>query len=139
MTGKRLLYRGYALVYLQGEDALEPARDSDERCMTYFVGSALSGIRVSDYRQPSVEVARRTLAGEPTQPFADAFNQPAWVEVRAAEDGVEVRLRECRAKEGLPILWMGVSEGESLPEHYAEWEVVRRVSRRRLAFASLIP
>ncbi len=135
MSDRKLEYRGYARVYLQGADALEPTPECDERQMTYFVGSEQSSILVSDYRPVSVTAAKRALEGVDTAAFAESFNQPAWIEIRTQGETAEIKLRDCRAQDGLPVLWMGTVEGEELPEHQAAWEVVRRLERERLAFA----
>ncbi len=139
MSEKQLQYRGFAQVYLQGPDALEPAADCGERQMSYFVGYPASAIQVLDYRQRPVEVAHRVLAGEEVSDFAGEFNRPAWVEIRATDKAVEIKLRDCRSEGELPTLWMGTTDSERLPDHPARWEVIKPLGRSRLAFAVLVP
>ena len=132
-------FQGNSDIYLQGRDALEPVNGT-AGCMTYFVGSAHSKIRVRDHREKSIRAAIDTLNGRDREAdlFADIFNQPGWVKIQSAEERVEIDIHEGQTNEDSPTLWLGVIHDGKMAVNDIVWEVLKPVSRSQIAFAALI-
>ncbi len=127
-----------ANVYLQGRGALEPTGGGSLERMTYYVASPTSHIRVQDFRPNPNRVARQVLQGDDSETFADAFSQPAQVEIHHRADGIDIDLHEPKSNGDGRTLWLGVLEGDRWPVHSTEWEVLKPVSETEIAFAALV-
>ena len=82
MNNYKTKFSGFADIYLQGLDALQPLEDKPEH-MTYYLGCPVSNILIQDYRLEAAVAARLALNGHNENNFADVFNCPAWVEIQS--------------------------------------------------------
>jgi hypothetical protein len=141
-TGNHL-YKGHVQIYLQGQNALIPIGEICKDQMTYFIGSKRSQLLIRDFRENAILAAQRALSGLDDTQFADIFNQPAYVEIIMAdkvndEEKIEVDLYPTAKIGDFPVLWMGVIDDLLMPILDTEWEFLRPISLKKVAFAAMV-
>lgn len=145
MNNFQNLYSGMANVYLQGQNALCPIEESIQlsKEIRYCIGDSATSLFITDLRITPVLEASEALRLGYQNGFSKTFNQQAWVEVsyEPSSEKVEIELHdpimdETGQKE-LPLLWMGVLEGNIMPAYEVEWEVFKSLPGGT-AFVSLI-
>lgn len=133
-----VLFQGTVKIYLQGHNALLITGKPDKVPMTYYIGEKSTKLRIIDFRQVPSTVAQRILKGDEPPGFADLFNQPAKVEVRINEEKVTIKLHN-KEEDKLPfILWLGVTNDNTMPNYETRWEFLRPIAKTKTAFAALI-
>jgi len=143
MLNENVLYRGNVQIHLQGPRALLPIDSSREDQVTYFIGSKKSRLLIRDFREEPILAAQRAPTGVEAAEFAVAFNQPAYAEVSVAENGtepekVEINLRPADKEEDSPVLWLGVKNDLLMPMLDIEWEILRPISSKKIAFTAMV-
>ncbi|MFT3893101.1 MAG: hypothetical protein QM730_15840 [Anaerolineales bacterium] len=143
MIDKTILFRGNVQVELQGQNALIPVGEISPQKMTYYVGSKRSKILVIDYRQNPILAAQQVLSGLDGEKFADIFNQAAYAEMIGSDhapdfEEIEIHLYPISHNGEFPVFWFGIIDDLKMPNVDAEWEILRPISRKKLAFATLI-
>ncbi|HEX2619474.1 MAG TPA: hypothetical protein VHL11_04980, partial [Phototrophicaceae bacterium] len=89
MSEPNYLYRGNVQIHLQGHNALLPIASNREDQVSCFIGSRRSKLILRDFREQPILAAHHTPSGIKGSEFADAFNQPAYVEVSVVEKDTE--------------------------------------------------
>ncbi|HLO13634.1 MAG TPA: hypothetical protein VK206_02320 [Anaerolineales bacterium] len=143
MLEENVLYRGNVQIYLQGENALLPVDSTRQDQAAYFIGSKKSKLLIRDFRKKPIRAAHRAPAGIDGAEFADAFNQPAYIEVSIAEKGkelekIEINLRPTDISDDFPVLWLGVKNDLLMPMLDIEWEIMRPISSKKIAFTAMV-
>lgn len=143
MSKENVLYRGNVQIYLQGENALLPVNSSHEDQVAYFIGSKKSKLLIRDFREEPILAAHQASLGIENTQFADAFNQPAYAEVAIADKGgepekIEINLRPTQENEDFPVLWLGVKNDLLMPMLDIEWEILRPISSKKIAFTAMV-
>ena len=143
MLNENVLYRGNVQVHLQGPRALLPTDSSHPDQLTYFIGSKKSKLLIRDFREEAILAAQRNPTGVETAEFAAAFNRPAYAEVAVDALGeqpepVEIHLRPARDDQDNPVLWLGVKNDELMPMLDIEWEIMRPISSKKIAFTAMV-
>jgi len=143
MSNENYLYQGNVQIHLQGQHALLPIESKHEDQVTYFIGSKKSRLLIRDFREEPILAAQRASAGIEGIEFAAAFNQPAYAEVAIAENGsepekVEINLRPAERSNDIPVLWLGVKNDLLMPMLDIEWEILRPISAKKVAFTAMV-
>jgi len=143
MLNENVLYRGNVQIHLQGQHALLPIDSTHEDQVAYFIGSKKSKLLIRDFREEPILAAHRAPAGIEGAEFAVAFNQPAYAEVSIAEKGsepekIEINLRPTDESEDFPVLWLGVKNDLLMPMLDIEWEILRPISSKKIAFTAMV-
>src|SRR5512138_2354051 len=143
MLNENILYRGNVQIHLQGDKALLPADCTREDQIAYFIGSKKSKLLIRDFRQQAILAAQRNPAGVQGADFAAVFNQPAYAEVAMDALGenpepVEINLRPAKDDEDHPVLWLGVKNDALMPMLDIEWEIMRPISSKKVAFTAMV-
>jgi hypothetical protein len=143
MSEPSVLYRGNVQIYLQGENALLPVDSTRGDQAAYFIGSKKSRLLIRDFRKKPIRLAHRASSGIEGAEFADAFNQPAYAEVSIADKGngaekIEINLRPTKEHEDFPVLWLGVKNDMLMPMLDIEWEILRPISSKKIAFTAMV-
>jgi hypothetical protein len=143
MFNENVLYRGNVHIHLQGPRALLPADSTHENQVTYFIGSKKSRLLIRDFREEPILAAQRNPAGIEGADFTVAFNQPAYAEVAMEALGeeperVEIHLRPAKENEDSPVLWLGVKNDMLMPMLDIEWEIMRPISAKKIAFTAMV-
>ena len=143
MSSENYLYQGNVHIHLQGQHALLPIGSQREDQVTYFIGSKKSRLLIRDFREEPIQAAQRAPLGIQGAEFAVAFNQPAYAEVAVTENGnepekVEINLRPAKKDDNIPVLWLGVKNDFLMPMLDIEWEILRPISARKVAFTAMV-
>jgi hypothetical protein len=143
MLNDNVLYRGNVQIHLQGQRALLPIDSNREDQVTCFIGSRKSKLLIRDFREEPILAAQRAPAGLEAAEFAVAFNQPAYAEVSVTPNGsepekVEINLRPAEDSEDIPVLWLGVKNDLLMPMLDIEWEILRPISSKKIAFTAMV-
>jgi hypothetical protein len=143
MSGENFLYQGNVHIHLQGQHALLPINSTREDQVTCFIGSKKSKLLIRDFREEPIIAAQRAPAGIEGAEFAVAFNQPAYAEVAIARNGsepekVEINLRPAEDSDDIPVLWLGVKNDLLMPMLDIEWEILRPISLKKVAFTAMV-
>jgi hypothetical protein len=51
---------------------------------------------------------------------------------------VEIHLRPAKENEDSPVLWLGVKNDALMPMLDIEWEIVRPISSKKIAFTAMV-
>lgn len=143
MSEENYLYRGNVQIHLQGQNALLPIPSNREDQVACFIGSRRSRLILHDFREEPVLAAHHAASGIKGSEFADAFNQPAYVEVSIVEkdsepEKIEINLHAARRDEDFPVLWLGVKNDSLMPMLDIEWEIMRPISIEKVAFTAMV-
>lgn len=143
MANENFLYQGNVHIHLQGPHALLPIDSTREDQVTYFIGSKKSKLLIRDFREEPIQAAQRAPLGIQGAEFAVAFNQPAYAEVAVVENGsepekVEISLRPAKGRDDSAVLWMGVKNDLLMPMLDIEWEIMRPISAKKIAFTAMV-
>jgi hypothetical protein len=143
MENENYLYQGNVHVHLQGQHALLPIDSNREDQITYFIGSRKSKLLIRDFREEPILAAQRAGSEIDAAEFAMAFNQPAYAEVSVTSNGsepekVEIHLRPGKDTEDTPVLWLGVKNDLLMPMLDIEWEILRPISSKKIAFTAMV-
>lgn len=143
MLNENVLYRGNVQIHLQGPRALLPVESHRDNEIAYFIGSKKSKLLIRDFREEPIQAAQRGPLGIEGVDFTVAFNQPAYVEVAVDALGedpepVEIHLRPARDDEDSPVLWLGVKNDALMPMLDIEWEIMRPISSKKIAFTAMV-
>ena len=143
MLNENVLYRGNVQIHLQGQRALLPMDSTREDQVTYFIGSKKSKLLIRDFREEPILAAQRNPAGIEGVDFTVAFNQPAYAEVAMEALGeeperVEIHLRPAKDNDDIPVLWLGVKNDLLMPMLDIEWEIMRPISSKKIAFTAMV-
>lgn len=143
MSNENYVYQGNVHVHLQGQRALLPIASSREDQVTCFIGSKKSKLLIRDFREEPIHAAQRAPAGIEGAEFAVAFNQPAYAEVAISKNGneperVEINLRPAEDSDNVPVLWLGVKNDLLMPMLDIEWEILRPISSKKVAFTAMV-
>ena len=143
MLNENVLYRGNVQIHLQGPRALLPVDSTYEGQIAYFIGSKKSKLLIRDFREEPILAAQRNPAGIEGVDFTVAFNQPAYAEVAMEALGeeperVEIHLRPAKDNDDIPVLWLGVKNDLLMPMLDIEWEIMRPISSKKIAFTAMV-
>ena len=143
MLNENVLYRGNVQIHLQGQQALLPIDSNREDQVTYFIGSKKSKLLIRDFREEPIHAAQRGPLGIQGADFAAAFNKPAYAEVAIEALGeeperVEIHLRPAKDNEDTPVLWLGIKNDMLMPMLDIEWEILRPISSKKIAFTAMV-
>ena len=143
MLNENVLYRGNVQIYLQGPRALLPIDSHRQDQVAYFIGSKKSRLLIRDFRAEPILAAQRAPLGIEAAEFAVAFNQAAYAEVAMEALGedpeqVEIHLRPAEDNEDSPVLWLGVKNDTLMPMLDIEWEILRPISQKKIAFTAMV-
>jgi hypothetical protein len=143
MSNENFLYQGNVHIHLQGQHALLPINSNREDQVTCFIGSKRSKLLIRDFREEPILAAQRAAAGIEAAEFAMAFNQPAYAEVSVTPNGsepekVEIKLRPAENGDDIPVLWLGVKNDLLMPMLDIEWEILRPISAKKIAFTAMV-
>ena len=143
MSTANYLYQGNVHIHLQGQHALLPIETQRDDQVTYFIGSKKSRLLIRDFREEPIQAAQRAPLGIQGAEFAVAFNQPAYAEVSVTENGsepekVEINLRPAQDNDDIPVLWLGVKHDLLMPMLDIEWEILRPISAKKIAFTAMV-
>lgn len=143
MLNENVLYRGNVQIHLQGPRALLHIESHQKDQVTYFIGSKKSKLLIRDFREAPIRAAQRSPAGIEAAEFAAVFNQPAYAEVAMDALGeepepVEIHLRPAREDNDNPVLWLGVKNDALMPMLDIEWEIMRPISSKKIAFTAMV-
>ena len=143
MLNENILYRGNVQIHLQGPRALLPVDSTREDQVAYFIGSKKSKLLIRDFREEPILAAQRNPAGIDGTEFTVAFNQPAYAEVAMEALGeeperVEINLRPAKDNDDVPVLWLGVKNDLVMPMLDIEWEILRPISSKKVAFTAMV-
>src|SRR5512138_761634 len=143
MLNENVLYRGNVQIHLQGPRALLPVDTQREDQITYFIGSKKSKLLIRDFRAQAILAAQRNPAGIEGPDFTVAFNQPAYAEVAMDALGeepepIEIHLRPAKEDQDSPVLWLGVKNDALMPMLDIEWEIMRPISSKKIAFTAMV-
>jgi hypothetical protein len=128
---------------LQGPRALLPVEANQENEIAYFIGSKKSKLLIRDFRREPIRAAQQAATGIEAAEFAAAFNQPAYAEVAMEVLGeeperVEIHLRPAEESADHPVLWLGVKNDALMPMLDIEWEIMRPISSKKVAFTAMV-
>jgi len=142
MSNENYIYQGNVHIHLQGQHALLPIDLNHEDQVTCFIGSRKSKLLIRDFREEPILAAQRGPGIEGTE-FTIAFNQPAYAEVAVAKNGsepekVEINLRPAEDSDDIPVLWLGVKNDLLMPMLDIEWEILRPISSKKVAFTAMV-
>ncbi len=143
MLNENVLYRGNVQIHLQGPRALLPVDSNRMDQVAYFIGSKKSKLLIRDFREEAILAAQHNPAGIEGAEFAAAFNQPAYAEVAVDALGedpepVEIHLRPAKDDKDNPVLWLGVKNDALMPMLDIEWEIMRPISSKKIAFTAMV-
>lgn len=143
MIDKTILFRGNVQVELQGQNALIPVGEISPQKMTYYLGSKRSKILVIDYRQNPILAAQQVLSGLDGEKFANIFNQAAYAEMIGSDhapdlEEIEIHLYPISQDGEFPVFWFGIIDDLKMSNVDAEWEILRPISLKKLAFVTLL-
>ena len=143
LFNENVLYRGNVQIHLQGPRALLPADSNQNNEVAYFIGSKKSRLLIRDFREEAIRAAQSHPAGVEGVDFNVAFNQPAYAEVAMEALGedpekVEISLRPAKKDEDTPVLWLGVKNDALMPMLDIEWEIMRPISSKKIAFTAMV-
>lgn len=143
MSNENFLYQGNVHIHLQGQHALLPIDSKHEDQVSCFIGSRKSKLLIRDFRTEPIRAAQRAPAGLEAAEFAVAFNQPAYAEVSVTPNGnepekVEINLRPTDESDDIPVLWLGVKNDLLMPMLDIEWEILRPISSKKVAFTAMV-
>ena len=143
LFNENVLYRGNVQIHLQGPRALLPAESNQRNEISYFIGSKKSRLLIRDFREDAIRAAQSHPAGIEGTDFSVAFNQPAYAEVAMEALGedpekVEISLRPAKEDEDTPVLWLGVKNDALMPMLDIEWEIMRPISSKKIAFTAMV-
>lgn len=143
MSNENLLYQGDVQIHLQGQHALLPIEPDRRDQVACFIGSKKSKLLIRDFREEAILAAQRAPSGIEGAEFAVAFNQPAYVEVAIAKNGsepekVEINLRPANDSDDIPVLWLGVKNDLLMPMLDIEWEILRPITSKKVAFTAMV-
>src|SRR5512138_545636 len=143
MLNENVLYRGNVQIHLQGPRALLPIDSSSADQVTYFIGSKKSKLLIRDFREEAILAVQRNPAGIEAPDFTAAFNRPAYAEVAMEALGedpepVEIHLRPAKDSQDNPVLWLGVKNDALMPMLDIEWEIMRPISSKKVAFTAMV-
>ena len=143
MSNENYLYQGNVHIHLQGQHALLPIDSHREDQVTYFIGSKKSRLLIRDFREEPLRAAQRAPSGIDAAEFAVAFNQPAYAEVSVTPNGsepekVEIHLRPGEDSDDTPVLWLGVKNDLLMPMLDIEWEILRPINSKKIAFTAMV-
>jgi len=143
MSNENYLYQGNVQIHLQGQHALLPVDSDHGDQIACFIGSKKSKLIIRDFREEPILAAQRGPAGIEGAEFAVAFNQPAYAEVSVLDQGmepekVEINLRPAKKSEDFPVLWLGVKNDVLMPMLDIEWEILRPISSKKIAFTAMV-
>lgn len=143
MLNENVLYRGNVQIHLQGPRALLPIESHHADQVTYFIGSKKSKLLIRDFREKAIQAVQRNPDGIEGVDFTVAFNQPAYAEVAMdvlgeEPENVEIHLRPARENEDSPVLWLGVKNDMLMPMLDIEWEILRPISAKKIAFTAMV-
>ena len=143
MLNENVLYRGNVQIHLQGTRALFPVESHRDNEIAYFIGSKKSKLLIRDFREEPILAAKRNPAGIDGADFTVAFNQPAYVEVAMdvlgeEPENVEIHLRPAKENDDSPVLWLGVKNDLLMPMLDIEWEIMRPISSKKIAFTAMV-
>jgi hypothetical protein len=143
MLNENVLYRGNVQIHLQGARALLPVESNRENEIAYFIGSKKSRLLIRDFRAEPILAAQRNPAGIEGADFTVAFNQPAYAEVAMEVLGeeperVEIHLRPAKDNDDSSVLWLGVKNDLLMPMLDIEWEIMRPISSKKIAFTAMV-
>ncbi len=143
MLNENVLYRGNVQIHLQGPRALLPVESNRADQIAYFIGSKKSKLLIRDFREEAILAAQRNPLGIEGADFASAFNQPAYAEVAVDALGeepepVEIHLRPAKDDKDNPVLWLGVKNDALMPMLDIEWEIMRPISSKKIAFTAMV-
>jgi hypothetical protein len=142
MSNENYIYQGNVHIHLQGQHALLPIDLKHEDQVTCFIGSRKSKLLIRDFREEPILAAQRGPGIEGTE-FTIAFNQPAYAEVAVAKNGsepekIEINLRPAEDSDDIPVLWLGVKNDLLMPMLDIEWEILRPISSKKVAFTAMV-
>jgi hypothetical protein len=143
MLNENVLYRGNVQIHLQGPRALLPVESIHEDQIAYFIGSKKSRLLIRDFREEPILAAQRNPAGIDGADFTAAFNKPAYAEVAMEVLGedperVEINLRPAKEEDDTSVLWLGVKNDMLMPMLDIEWEIMRPISAKKIAFTAMV-
>jgi hypothetical protein len=143
MSKENYLYQGNVHIHLQGQHALLPIDSHPADQVTCFIGSKKSRLLIRDFREEPVLAAQRAPSGIDAAEFAAAFNRPAYAEVSVSLHGgqpekVEINLRPGEDRDDTPVLWLGVKNDLLMPMLDIEWEILRPISAKKIAFTAMV-
>jgi len=143
MLNENVLYRGNVHIHLQGPRALLPVDSTRGDQIAYFIGSKKSKLLIRDFREEPILAVQRNPAGIDGAEFTVAFNKPAYAEVAMEALGeeperVEINLRPAKDDEDTPVLWLGVKNDLLMPMLDIEWEIMRPISSKKVAFTAMV-
>ncbi|HSB01902.1 MAG TPA: hypothetical protein VLE49_14730 [Anaerolineales bacterium] len=143
MLNENVLYRGNVQIHLQGPRALLPIDSQRKDEIACFIGSKKSKLLIRDFREKPILAAQHNPAGIEGADFTVAFNQPAYAEVAMEVLGeeperVEIHLRPAEDNADNPVLWLGVKNDTLMPMLDIEWEIMRPISSKKIAFTAMV-
>ena len=143
MSNENFLYQGNVHIHLQGQHALLPINSNHEDQVTCFIGSKKSKLLIRDFREEAIRAAQRAPSGIETPEFTAAFNRPAYAEVAMDALGeepepIEIHLRPAKDDKDSPVLWLGVKNDALMPMLDIEWEIMRPISSKKIAFTAMV-
>lgn len=143
MFNENVLYRGNVQIHLQGPRALLPVESNQKNEIAYFIGSKKSKLLIRDFREKPIQAAQSGPLGIEGADFTVAFNQPAYAEVAIEALGeeperVEIHLRPAEDNQDNPVLWLGVKNDALMPMLNIEWEILRPISPKKIAFTAMV-
>ena len=143
MSNENFLYQGNVHIHLQGQHSLLPIDSKHADQVTCFIGSRKSRLLIRDFREEPILAAQRAPAGLEAAEFAVAFNQPAYAEVSVTPNGnepekIEINLRPTDESDDIPVLWLGVKNDLLMPMLDIEWEILRPISSKKVAFTAMV-
>ena len=143
MSKENYLYQGNVHIHLQGQHALLPINSHREDQVIYFIGSKKSRLLIRDFREAPIRAAQRAPSGIEAAEFAAAFNQAAYAEVSLTPNGsepenVEIHLRPGKDSDDTPVLWLGVKNDLLMPMLDIEWEILRPINSKKIAFTAMV-
>lgn len=143
MDNLRILYKGMADIYLQGQNALCPIEETINKSqeIQYCIGDTSTDFLIRDLRKKTILEANNAIRLRYQNGFAKTFNQQAWVEVRyePSKEKIEIELSDPAeiSNEKLPLLWLGILDDNIMPAYEVDWEVFKSLVGRT-AFVSLV-
>lgn len=140
MDKKDFTFEGCCSVYLQGPQALW-LQNIDNNSIHYTIGSQSSPFFIQDNRKAPNETAKKIIQGETIDDFSEVFNLPAVVHLKANKKNVEIVMDDCddQSLGESFTLWMGVTEGDTMPANQVYWYRLSKMNDDRTAFTVLVP
>ena len=141
MIDGNLVFSGFVRVYLQGQNALMPI-NLEKGELSLAIGDEKTQLFIYDKRDKTIDFLTRIERGESTDSFAKVFNQSAkariWYKENIERLDIELMEDDISDASQPPLLWMGILDDEIMPAHIVEWEILKSLSRNKVAFAALI-